>query len=136
MKTLADSGEMPVENEADVVHVRQAVRVLAQTAGFGLVDQTKLVTAASELARNIVKYAGTGKMAWQIQRQANKSGLQLIFADKGPGIADLSLALTDGWTSGGGLGLGLSGSKRLVNDFDIQSAPGQGTTVTVARWKM
>lgn len=135
MKPLAECGEMPVENEADIVHVRQAVRLLAQTAGFGLVDQTKLVTAASELARNIVKYAGMGKMTWQIQRQMNKSGLQLIFADKGPGIADLSLALTDGWTSGGGLGLGLSGSKRLVNDFQIVSAPGQGTTVTIARWK-
>lgn len=135
MKPLGDRGEMPVENEADIVHVRQAVRLLAQQAGFGLVDQTKLVTAASELARNIVKYAGQGTMAWRIEQATNNAGVELVFEDEGPGIADLDLAMTDGWTSGGGLGLGLSGSKRLVNNFDIQSVVGQGTKVTISRWK-
>ncbi len=129
------TAEMPVQNEADIVHVRQAVRSLAQLAGFGLVDQTKLVTAASELARNIVKYAGSGKMSWYVQRTSGNSGVELIFEDQGPGIADLELAMKDGWTSGGGLGLGLSGSKRLVNNFDIQSVVGQGTKVTISRWK-
>lgn len=135
MKATADCGEMLVQTEADIVYVRQTVRTLAQGTGFGLVDQTKLVTAASELARNIVKYAGAGKMSWQVEHEQNRKGLRLIFEDKGPGIADLAQAMTDGWTSGGGLGLGLSGSKRLVNDFHIESAPGQGTKVTIARWK-
>ena len=126
---------LDLKGEADVVYVRQAVRKLAQELGFGLVDQTKMITAASELARNVVKYAGSGVMRWEFVENAGKHGLRLCFEDKGPGIEDIALAMTDGWTSGGGLGLGLSGSKRLVNEFAIESTPGQGTRVTIIRWK-
>jgi serine/threonine-protein kinase RsbT len=129
------SNVLEVQNEADIVYVRQAVRKLAQEVGFGLVDQTKLITAASELARNTVKYAGRGTMRWDIVSRESKQGLRLCFEDQGPGIPDIALAMRDGWTSGGGLGLGLSGSKRLVNEFEIESAPNQGTRVTITRWK-
>lgn len=114
---------------------RQTVRKLTQQLGFSLVDQTKMITAASELSRNTVVYGGGGEMRWEFVRQADRSGLRLSFEDKGPGIPDLELALTDGWTSGKGLGMGLTGSRRLVNDFDIRSAPGEGTCVTITRWK-
>lgn len=126
---------LQLSTEADIVYVRQMVRKLAQEVGFGLVDQTKLITAASELARNAVKYAGGGSMQWEIVEGGLRRGLRLCFEDQGPGIEDIGLAMTDGWTSGGGLGLGLSGSKRLVNEFEIESAPGQGTRVTITRWK-
>lgn len=129
------SDVLQLQNEADIVYVRQAVRKLAQEIGLGLVDQTKLITAASELARNTVKYAGSGTMRWDIVSRDAKQGVRLCFEDQGPGIADITLAMRDGWTSGGGLGLGLSGAKRLVNEFDIESAPNQGTRVTVTRWK-
>lgn len=125
----------PVRTEQDIVLARQAVRRLAMEIGFGLVDQTKIVTAASELARNMVVYGGGGEMTCEVLRDAARNGLRLIFKDQGPGIADLSLAMKDGWTSGTGMGLGLSGAKRLVNDFDIITAPGKGTCVTVVRWK-
>jgi serine/threonine-protein kinase RsbT len=121
--------------DADVVHVRQTVRTWATELGFSLVDQTKLVTAASELARNTLRYGGGGTVTLEALENGVRKGLRLVFADQGPGIADLTLALTDGYTTGGGLGLGLSGSKRLMNEFDIVSAPGQGTRVTVARWR-
>lgn len=98
-------------------------------------DQTKLVTAASELARNTVTYGGGGTLFWELLIDGLKKGVRLTFKDDGPGIPDLSLAMKDGWTSGGGLGMGLSGTKRLVNEFDIDSAPGKGTRVTIARWK-
>lgn len=129
------SGVLQLQNEADIVYVRQAVRKLTQEVGLGLVDQTKLITAASELARNTVKYAGQGTMRWDIVANQSGQGVRLCFEDQGPGIADVSLAMRDGWTSGGGLGLGLSGAKRLVNEFEIQSAPNQGTRVTITRWK-
>ena len=129
------TGVLELQSETDIVYVRQAVRKLAQELGFGLVDQTKLITAASELARNAVKYAGSGTMRWEFVENGGKHGLRLCFEDKGPGIADIELAMTDGWTTGGGLGLGLSGSKRLVNEFHIESAPGQGTRVAIIRWK-
>ena len=122
-------------SEQDIVLVRQLVRKLAQEQGFSLVDLTKLVTAASELARNTVTYGGGGKVCWELLLDGTKKGIRLRFEDEGPGIADLSLAMTDGWTSGKGMGLGLSGSKRLVNEFEIDSAPGKGTRVTIARWK-
>ena len=113
---------------------RQDVRRLTQELGFGLVDQTKMVTAASELARNTVVYGGRrGALGDARRRRAN--GLRLHFVDQGPGIADLTLAMTDGWTSGTGLGLGLSGAKRLVNEFDIETGRGRGTRVTITRWK-
>jgi len=114
---------------------RQLVRKLTQQIKFTLVDQTKMITAASELSRNTVVYGGGGEMRWQIVSPGIKTGLRLWFEDRGPGIPDIDLALTDGWTSGTGMGVGLSGSKRLVNEFEIRTVVGEGTCVTVTRWK-
>ncbi|HWN85740.1 MAG TPA: anti-sigma regulatory factor [Vicinamibacterales bacterium] len=124
-----------IRTEQDVVVARQHARRLALEAGFGIVDQTKIVTAASELARNVVVYGQGGVMRSEIVADGRRQGLRLAFVDEGPGIPDLKLALTDGWTSGKGLGLGLSGAKRLMHDFEIETFPGQGTRVTVTRWK-
>ena len=126
---------MPLQNERDIVMSRQQVRKLTQQIKFTLVDQTKMITAASELSRNTVVYGGGGEMRWEIVTKGIKTGLQLAFEDKGPGIPDIDLALTDGWTSGSGMGVGLSGSKRLVNEFEIRTGVGEGTCVTVTRWK-
>ena len=120
--------------EPDIVFCRQAVRRLAQSLHFSLVDQTRMITAASELARNTLVYGGGGEMRWAIVQRDQRAGLRLEFEDHGKGIPDLDLALADGWTSGGGLGLGLSGSKRLVHDFEIRSIVGEGTCVTITRW--
>jgi serine/threonine-protein kinase RsbT len=128
-------GAMPLAGENDNVMSRQQVRKLTQALKFSLVDQTKMITAASELSRNTVVYGGGGEMRWEVLTQGLKTGLKLAFEDRGPGIPDLDLALTDGWTSGGGLGLGLAGSKRLVNEFDIRTTVGVGTCVTIVRWK-
>ena len=125
-----------VRSSDDVVRVRQAVRARAIEAGFGIVDQTKLVTAASEIARNTVDYGGGGTLVIEIVREGARRGVQLTFFDNGRGITDLKVAMTDGYTTGGGLGLGLSGAKRLSNEFSIESTPGKGTTVTLARWKL
>ncbi|MGC1409817.1 MAG: anti-sigma regulatory factor [Acetobacteraceae bacterium] len=125
---------MPLRASDDVVRVRQAVRARAVGAGFSLVDQTKIVTAASEIARNTVDYGGGGTVQIEVVRNGQRRGVRLTFTDQGPGIADLSMALKDGYTTGSGLGLGLSGAKRLCNEFDVRSAPGQGTVVTLARW--
>ncbi len=133
--TIAKSDVVPVRTEHDIVLARQYVRKLTQELAFGLVDQTKMVTAASELARNTVIYGGGGVMRWEVLGDGVRRGLRLHFVDEGPGIPDLQQALTDGWTSGSGMGLGLSGARRLVNEFDIESAPGQGTRVSVTRWK-
>jgi serine/threonine-protein kinase RsbT len=135
MPTPQQNGELPLNNEHDIVLGRQAVRRLAQEQGFSLVDQTKLVTAASELARNAYIYGGGGTLRWEVLLEGAKRGIRLSFLDSGPGIANIDLALTDGWTSGHGMGLGLSGARRLVNDFDIESTVGVGTRVTVTRWK-
>jgi len=132
---VAKSDVITVQSEHDVVLARQTVRRLAQELGFGIVDQTKIVTAASELARNVVVYGQGGEMRWEMLSDGPRVGLRLHFVDNGPGIADLKLAMTDGWTSGSGLGLGLSGARRLVNDFEIDTAPGRGTRVSVTRWK-
>jgi serine/threonine-protein kinase RsbT len=129
------SGELPLTNEHDIVLSRQAVRRLAQEQGLSLVDQTKLVTAASELARNAYIYGGGGTLKWEVLLAGSKRGVRLTFLYSGPGIANVELALTDGWTSGHGLGLGLSGARRLVNEFEIESTVGVGTRVTVTRWK-
>lgn len=129
-----DSGSLDVTVEQDVVAARQNVRKLATQIGMRLVDQTKLITAASELARNTVIYGGGGNMDWSIVEKGVRKGLRLTFRDEGPGIADLKLAMTDGWTSGNGLGLGLTGTKRLVDDFDIDTGPGRGTRVTIVKW--
>jgi serine/threonine-protein kinase RsbT len=125
----------PLRNEEDVVLSRQAVRSWAVELGFSLVDQTKIVTAASELARNTVVYGGGGAMRMQMLEDGPRRGLRLVFEDQGPGIADIDQALRDGFTSGGGLGLGLGGARRLVNEFAIESEPGQGTRITVVKWK-
>jgi serine/threonine-protein kinase RsbT len=126
---------MPLRSEQDIVASRQAVRKLAQELKFSLVDQTKMITATSELSRNTVVYGGGGEMRWELLDEGARRGLRVHFEDKGPGIPDLKLALTDGWTSGKGMGMGLSGSKRLVNDFEIRSAVGEGTCVSITRWK-
>jgi serine/threonine-protein kinase RsbT len=119
----------------EVVTIRQRTREYALDARLSLVDQTKLVTAASELARNMVIYGGGGTVTLEHLEQDGRDGVRLIFDDKGPGIPDISMALRDGYTTGGGLGLGLGGAKRLVNDFELRSAAGQGTTIVITRWK-
>jgi serine/threonine-protein kinase RsbT len=129
------SDTMPVTTSDDVVRVRQAVRTHAVKAGFSLVDQTKIITAASEIARNTVDYGGGGTLLIELLRESARRGLKLTFTDQGPGIADLERALTDGYTTGNGLGLGLSGAKRLCNEFAVKSTPGSGTIVTLARWR-
>ncbi len=127
--------QVAVESEAHIVAVRQMVRAWAQELGFSLVDQTKIVTAASELARNTIKHGGGGNLRLTALRNGVRSGLKLRFEDSGPGIPDINLAMRDGFTTAGGLGLGLGGSKRLVNEFEIDSKPGEGTKVTIVRWK-
>lgn len=129
------NGESPLRSEHDIVLARQLVRRLSQEIGFSLVDQTKMVTAASELARNALVYGGGGTMLWEKVQTAERTGLKLLFADEGPGIPNLELAMTDGWTSGSGLGMGLTGTKRLVNDFHIDTKVDGGTRVTIVRWK-
>ncbi|MFO1056366.1 MAG: anti-sigma regulatory factor [Dongiaceae bacterium] len=126
---------MAIATSEDIVRVRQEVRRRAVAIGFSLVDQTKFVTAASELARNTLEYGGGGTVRFEEIGRAGRPGLRLTFEDSGPGIADLDQALTDGFTSGGGLGLGLGGARRLCNEFEIASRPGEGTRVTIARWK-
>ena len=126
---------LPVRTDQDVVMARQAVRRLTKELGFSLVDQTKMVTAASELARNTLTHGRGGEMHYELLQDGDRQGLRLSFVDEGPGIANLTLAMTDGWTSGNGLGMGLSGTKRLVNDFHIESQLGHGTRVTITRWR-
>lgn len=126
---------MAVRTSDDVVRVRQAVRRHAIGAGFSLVDQTKIVTAASEIARNTVDYGGGGTLRIQVLREGVRRGVRLIFSDEGPGIADLDQALKDGYSTGNGLGLGLSGARRLCNEFNVKSTLGKGTEVTLVRWK-
>ena len=123
-----------ISSDADVVRVRQSVRNLAVAAKLSLVDQTKLVTGASELARNTLVYGGGGTVTVELIRAGMRRGVRAEFADQGPGISDVSLALTDGWTSGTGMGLGLSGAKRLVDDFDLQTTSGEGTVVRIVKW--
>lgn len=133
--TVLKSDILPVRSEMDVVQVRQVVRAWAAELAFGLVDQTKVVTAASELARNTLRHGGGGEMRIDALNDGAKRGVRLTFADKGPGIADIAMAMRDGFTTGGGLGMGLPGTKRLVNEFDIASQAGEGTTVTIVKWK-
>jgi serine/threonine-protein kinase RsbT len=130
------SGEraMAIASSADVVGVRRLVRSAALEAGLSLVDQTKIVTAASELARNALVYAGGGDVRLELVEKGRKRGLKMTVDDEGPGIPDVEQALVDGWSTGTGLGLGLGGSRRLVDEFDLVSAPGKGTTVTVTKW--
>ncbi|GCD21151.1 ATP-binding protein [Cellulomonas algicola] len=128
------SERLAITTDGDVVRVRQAVRGLAQGARLSLVDQTKLVTAASELARNTLIYGGGGEAVLSVESNGRRTGVRVEFRDEGPGIPDLDLAMTDGWTSGSGLGLGLSGARRLVEHFEIDTGPGRGTRVVIASW--
>jgi serine/threonine-protein kinase RsbT len=132
---IARTETAPVRTESDVVNVRQMTRVLSTECKFSLVEQTKMVTAASELARNTVIYGGGGSVSLEILTDGIRKGLRLTFNDQGPGISDVERALSDGYSSGSGLGLGLGGARRLVNEFDIKSEPGKGTTVVITRWK-
>jgi serine/threonine-protein kinase RsbT len=129
------SEQKPIETSEDVVSIRQAVRQRAIELGFNLVDQTKIVTAASELARNTLQYGGGGTLVLEGVQDGGRKGLRLTFEDHGPGIPDVQLAMKDGYTTGNGLGLGLSGARRLSNDFAIDSRPGEGTRVTIVRWR-
>jgi serine/threonine-protein kinase RsbT len=133
--TVTKAEVLPIRNSTDVVLARQAVRRWAIEASFTLVDQTKLVTAASELARNTLDHGHGGQMTVERITANARTGLKLVFEDNGPGIPDVQAALKDGFTTGSGMGLGLGGSKRLVNEFSIESAVGKGTKVTVIRWK-
>ena len=135
MTTTRKQDSLALRSQDDVVVARQRTRTWALEAGLNLVDQTKLVTAASELARNTVIYGGGGTMKLELVETGSRKGVRLVFEDSGPGIPDIPKALSDGFTTGGGLGLGLGGAKRLVNEFDIWSEPGKGTRITVARWK-
>ena len=134
MKDALD-GALAISSESDIVLVRRTVRDTAGRLGFGVTDVTRIVTAASELARNIFLYAGSGVMRWRVLNTAGDVGLELRFDDKGPGIADVDAALEPGYSTGGGLGLGLTGAKRLMDEMEIQSKEGQGTSVTVSKWR-
>jgi serine/threonine-protein kinase RsbT len=133
--SVADRAVLPIRTQEDIVRVRQRTRENAIAQGFSLVDQTKLVTAASELARNTLDYGNGGEVEIARMVDGMRKGLRLTFSDQGPGIEDLEKALTDGYSTGGGLGLGLSGARRLSNDFTIDSAPGKGTRIMIARWR-
>ncbi|OJF15294.1 ATP-binding protein [Couchioplanes caeruleus] len=132
--TAGGAERIAVSSDQDVVRVRQLVRTVAVAVKLSLVDQTKLVTAASELARNTLVYGGGGTVEVTRVENGRRAGIRIVFADQGPGIPDLDQALTDGFTTGGGLGLGLSGARRLVDEFDIDTTVGRGTTVSVTKW--
>lgn len=134
MRALS-SESLSIETSEDIVRVRQSVRKAAISLGFGIVDQTKIVTASSELARNTLDYGGGGVVQLEVVENERKRGLRVIFEDHGPGIPDIDQALTDGFTSGSGMGLGLGGAKRLSHEFEISSKVGEGTRVSVLRWK-
>ena len=135
MAAILKNETLPIKSSSDIVKVRQFAREWAVSLGFSLVEQTKVVTAASELARNALDYGGGGQVELEVLQNELRQGLKLTFADQGPGIADLDQALKDGFTTGSGMGLGLGGAKRLVNEFEIDSAPGRGTKVSITRWR-
>jgi serine/threonine-protein kinase RsbT len=130
-----DRSIQPIRTQEDIVRVRQTTRERAIAQGFSLVDQTKIVTAASELARNTLDYGGGGEVTIELLFEGPRKGVRLTFVDRGPGIADIEQALKDGFTTGNGLGLGLSGARRLSNEFSIESKPGEGTKIAIARWR-
>ena len=132
---VVKTDRLGLHSSRDILTVRNVVRMWAADLGFNLVDQTKMITAASELARNTVDYGGGGDVVLEMLNDLSRRGLRLTFADQGPGIPNIELALKDGYTTGNGLGLGLGGSRRLVNDFKIESEPGKGTRVSITRWK-
>jgi serine/threonine-protein kinase RsbT len=128
------TGEVRIHSESDIVETRRTVRTAATQLGFGVTDVTRIVTAASELARNVFRYAGSGIMRWQALDTGGRIGLELTFEDRGPGISDIAQAMEAGYTSGGGLGMGLPGAKRLMDEFEIASEIGKGTIVTAKKW--
>lgn len=136
MSAAGETQVLPLHTDEDVVRLRKQVRESMIAMRFGLVEQTKYITAASELARNVLRYGGGGEGRVTLLREGSRQGLELSFSDQGPGIPDIALALSDGYTSGGGLGLGLGGAKRLADEFTIDTAPGAGTTVTIVKWKL
>jgi serine/threonine-protein kinase RsbT len=133
--TISTTRELVIQAESDIVAARRTVREAAARLGFGSTDVTRIVTAASELARNIFKYAGEGVMRWRYLESGGRSGIELQFIDQGPGIEDVNRALEEGYSTGGGLGMGLPGARRLMDELDIQSTVGQGTTVTLRKWR-
>lgn len=133
--SLGSQGEISIKTESDIVLARRTVREAATQVGFGVTDVTRIVTAASELARNVFKYAGEGVMRWRSVESDSRLGLELQFVDHGSGIPDIHLALEQGYSTSDGLGMGLPGAKRLMDELEIQSAVGQGTTVTVTKWR-
>jgi serine/threonine-protein kinase RsbT len=133
--SATDRSVQPIRSQEDIVRVRKITRERAVLQGFSLVDQTKIVTAASELARNTLDYGGGGEVTIEVLYQGARKGVRLEFVDRGPGIDNIELALKDGYTTGGGLGLGLSGARRLCNEFNIESRPGEGTRVAITRWR-
>ena len=133
--SIVSAERIAILEESDIVIARQRAAQLAKQIGMGLVDQTKIATATSELARNIVRYALTGEVTIEVMDNDRTLGLRITFKDRGPGIADIETAMRDGFTTSGGMGLGLSGSKRLVNEFEINSQPGLGTTIVIKKWK-
>lgn len=133
---ISEPTTLPLKTDEDVVKLRKCVRENLLSLGFSLIEQTKMVTAASELARNTLKYGGGGEAELILLSDIDRRGLKLNFIDQGPGIADIDLALTDGYTSGGGLGLGLSGAKKLADEFELASQLGHGTTVTIIKWRL
>lgn len=135
MLTALSKDRLVIVREQDVVPYRNRVKEAAQRIGMGIVNQTKLITAASELVRNMLRYAGGGEAIIEVVSQGRQSGIRLTFADRGPGIADIEKAMQDGFSTGGSLGLGLPGARRLVNEFSIRSTVGQGTTVIILKWK-
>jgi serine/threonine-protein kinase RsbT len=135
MTTILSKEDFLIVKEQDVVPFRNKVKDAAVKTGMGILNQTKLITAASELVRNLLKYGGGGSVAIESVNNGRENGVRLVFSDKGPGIADISLAMQDGFSTGKSLGLGLPGTKRLVNEFNIQSTVGEGTTVTIIKWK-
>lgn len=136
MPSAIKAETLPLRSDEDIVKMRQVVRAWAIEAGFSLVDQTKLVTAASELGRNTRIHGGGGEARIEMVQNGSRKGVRLTFEDRGPGIPDIDRALQDGFTTGSGLGLGLGGAKRLSNEFEIDSRPGEGTRITIARWKL
>ncbi|WP_080059113.1 anti-sigma regulatory factor [Spirosoma aerolatum] len=135
MLITLNKDSIAITREQDVVPLRNRVKEVAVKIGMGVVNQTKLITAASELVRNMLRYAGTGNVLIEVVSRGRDTGVRLTFSDKGPGIVDIGLAMQDGYSTGKSLGLGLPGTKRLVNEFSIQSTVGQGTTVTILKWK-
>ena len=132
--SVVREADLPIQEKADIVRIRQEVRAWTGEMGFGLVEQTKMITAASELARNTLDHGGGGAVRLEELESAGRHGLRLHFSDEGPGIPDIDRALQDGYTTGGGMGLGLAGASRLVNEFEIESTVGEGTRITITRW--